>query len=141
MNKKVFDSFKRTSPPPWAEKAREAATQCRKMEELAYKSFSGTDVAEAPIKGLQADVLGCVALGCDLDELLSWAKATWCDYAAKARAKVAAAAKIKFGPSAGHSVIHHRWVSDEAWDPVERHLRALVRIWEGQEGSEDAHSG
>lgn len=129
MNSKVFESFTRTAPPPWAEKATEVARQRRDMETAAYKSHSGTDVAEAPLHGLQADVLGCLALGCDLDEVLAWAKADWCKYAAEVRAKVAKAPKIKLGPSSGHSTIGHRWVSDEAWDACERHIRTLVRVW------------
>lgn len=126
MNKAEFDALPGGYPHPEREKLMEAARRWRRMEEQAYHSMSGADVAEAPCHGMTADALACVADGKNLARTLAFFEAKWRKYAAEQASRVAAAPKIRRGPSAGHSVIGHRWVSPERFGDAARMIRALA---------------
>ena len=64
----------------------------------------------------------------NLEALLAEQDACWRSYAAAQSVKVEKAPKIKRGPSSGHSVISHRWVSPEAFQFKAVHIRQMVNI-------------
>lgn len=96
------------------------------MMEHAYKSLSGADVAEAEKYRLARLVYVDVFQGLDLEESIAKHDAAWRAYAVAQATKVAAAPKIKRGPSAGHSVISHQWVSPEAFALKAIHIRQMI---------------
>lgn len=126
MTKQEFDALPGGAKPVHAEKLMSSARMYRDIETRAYSGFSGTDCAEAPKHGFTADALACLAEGKDLDATIALFSAKWRAYAAENNAKVAAAPRIKRGPSSGHSVIAYRWVSPEAFDTIATFLRSMV---------------
>lgn len=85
-----------------------------------YRSFSGTDVAEADYWRLRR--LFWVDLWNERDAVAARTEflERWRAYAASNNAKVDAAPKTKRGPMSGHSVIAYRWVSpDKAQNDVD----------------------
>jgi len=108
------------TPRPNEERQRLLA-MARSRRDIAsrmYVSPSGADQVDAYAWDLCADAYGCIAYGASPDVVISWAKGKWCAYAVSMREKVSAAPKIRMGPSAGHSVISHRWTSDEFIDSM-----------------------
>ena len=126
MNQAEYEALPEVTQPANAEYLLQVARYERDAETAAYKSWSGTDVAEAPIHGMLADTYACIARGKDVEVTLALFEAKWRKYAKEQQARVADAPKIKHGPSSGASVIHHRWVSEEAWETRARHVRALL---------------
>jgi hypothetical protein len=121
MTKQEYDALPKLTVQWWTGKtpALEVARSQRDRESYCYSSkcLSGTDTAEAPLHGLMADLFGAYANGLDA---FAACDARWRAYAAEQQARVAAAPKIKRGPSSGHSVIGHRWVSPDAFDSMAR---------------------
>ena len=66
--------------------------------------------------------------GLDVEAAIRREDERWRKYAADQAAKVEAAPKVKRGPSKGHSVISHRWVSPDAFRYHANHIRTMVRI-------------
>lgn len=128
MNQVEYEALPDVAPPENAERLLQTARFERDRETSSYKSFSGTDVAEAPIHGMLADTYACIALGKDIEATLTLFEAKWRVYAKEQQARVAAAPKLKHGPSSGASVIHHRWVSEELWETHARHVRAMINL-------------
>lgn len=98
------------------------------QEQHAYKSMLGADVAEAPIFSYVRHCYQLVWEGVELEAAITLCDAAWREYAAQNNAKVDAAPKIRRGPSAGHSSIHHRWTSPEKFQGTAIHIRQMVRI-------------
>lgn len=96
-------------------------------ESKAYQSYSGADQAEAPVWSSVRDFYCAVAEGATVAEALDFADAKWRAYATEQARKVAEAPKIRRGPSSGHSVISHRWVSPDFFRSKEPHLRAMAK--------------
>lgn len=101
------------------------ARRAMEREQGAYNSFSGADKAEAPVWASVRDFYHAVAEGMPIDDALAFADEKWRSYAVEAQRKVAEAPKVQRGPSSGHSVISHRWVSLEFFRSKEPHLRAM----------------
>ena len=91
------------------------------------RSFSGADQADSEAYFCERRVYIDVALGKDLEDSLTREDARWRSYAKEQVAKVAAAPKIRRGPSQGHSVIAHRWVDSEKFAGKMGHIRFMVR--------------
>jgi hypothetical protein len=79
----------------------------------AYASICGADVADAPKWDYAADLYCLLGAGADPDEAWDYCTQRWLRYAEEQRGRVDAAPRVSHGPSAGHSVIAHRWVSDD----------------------------
>ncbi len=103
------------------------ARNYRELASSQYKSFSGTDVAEAPRYDLVADCFGTIAEGKEIEATLRWAEESWRRYAEANNQKVNGAAKIKLGPRKGQSTVQHRWVSPDAFTASALHIRTLCR--------------
>jgi hypothetical protein len=104
--------------------ARDAYAQGESM----LKSFSGADQADSEKYFGANRVYVAIALGGNVETEIAKEDARWRAYAKEQAAKVAAAPKIKRGPSRGHSVISHRWVDPEAFVSTGAHIRTMVRI-------------
>jgi len=128
MNNAEYESLPDVNPPINAERLLQTASFERDRETSSYKSFSGTDVAEAPIHGMLADTYACIALGKDIEVTLALFEAKWRVYAKEQQARVAGAPKLKHGPSSGCSVIHYKWVSEELWETHARHVRSMINL-------------
>jgi hypothetical protein len=128
MNKAEYEALPDVTPPANADCLLRAARFERDRETASYKSWSGTDVAEAPLHGMLADTYACIARGKDIEATLTFFGAKWRTYAREQQGRVSAAAKLKHGPSSGASVIHYKWVSEEAWETHARHVRALLTV-------------
>jgi predicted RNase H-like HicB family nuclease len=126
MNKVEFDSLPDGSKPENSERLLTIAKFNRDRESRAYKSFSGADMADAPLWGFVADALGCIASGKSVEATLDLFAEKWKGYANENHAKVEAAPKIKRGPSSGQSSIGHRYVSDNAWEQQKTFIRSLL---------------
>lgn len=105
-----------------SERLLRAAKVYRDRATRAYKSISGSDVAEAPAYDFAADMLGEIAEGDDPEEVFDHYRKMWKVYAQEQRDRVEAAPKIVRGPMSGHSIIHHRWVSDYF---IESHIETI----------------
>jgi hypothetical protein len=92
------------------------------------RSFSGADQADSELYFGERRVYVALAAGGNLETALAIEDARWRAYAKEQAAKVAAAPKIKRGPSQGHSVISHRWVNPEAFQSTANHIRTMWRI-------------
>ena len=103
--------------------AKRAGERC----ESAYRSFSGTDVAEAELYRLERVCWLNLNNGWTLEASLWKFDADWRKYAAENNAKVTAAGKIRRGPRAGQSCIEHRWVSPELAECKSNHIRAMAK--------------
>lgn len=116
MNKADWDRLTE-GRTPMTELAREKchalARGFRDLATNAYNGMSGADRADAPKHDLAADLLCLLAAGADEREAREFCAAAWLRYAREQRARVDGAPRIEHGPSAGHSVIAHRWVSDD----------------------------
>lgn len=113
------------------------ARKSRQREGYAYhqagKCFSGTDCAEAPLHGIIAKLWCKLAVGNDLEHCLMVADKEWREYATMQNRKVDSAPKIRKGPSSGHSVLSHRWVSPEGFETLIPHLRTMyVMVMRGE---------
>lgn len=128
MTKTEFDALPLAAKPPGPELREKLMRSARMYRDLCtsqYQSASGADVADAYKWDLLADGMGCIADGKDLDAVVALLSAKWEAYARENNAKVAAAPKIKRGPSAGHSVISYRHVCPD-FESQARHLRAMA---------------
>jgi len=96
------------------------------MEERAYKSLSGADVAQAPLFGYTADMLACIARGKAVKATVELFRKKWEAYCVLNNAKVEEAPKIEFGPMAGQSTIHYRWVSPESFRGHESLVKKIL---------------
>ncbi len=103
--------------------ARQAMQRC----EFAYRSLSGTDVAEAEVWSAERRCYTAVAAGESLQARFKIEDAAWRKYAAEQERKVNAAPKLqhKFG-SGGQSVIAHQWVSPDLFASKQSHIRFMV---------------
>jgi hypothetical protein len=126
MNQAEYKSLPDGTPPANAEFLLKTARFERDRETAYYKSWSGTDVADATIHGMLADTYTCIAQGKDVETTLALFEAKWKKYAVEQQARVKSTPKIKYGPFSGASVIHHRWVS-ELWETHARHVRAMLQ--------------
>ena len=126
----------------------EALYQCARnamaMGDAKLKSWSGADQADSEldfgasrvyvaiagytVKAFAGTADGRTVEGLDVETAIANEDARWRAYAAEQAAKVAAAPKIKRGPSQGHSVISHRWDAPEAFRMKAIHIRTMVRI-------------
>ena len=106
------------------------ARQAGERSDSMLRSFSGADQADSQAYSEERRVYVEVGLhGFDvLERELAAADARWRAYATVQAAKVDAAPRIKRGPSRGHSVISHRWVSPDKFAGMMGHIRAMVRI-------------
>ena len=122
--------------PEQREAMYDLARRSHEREEYAYhqtgKLFSGTDCAEAPLHGIIAKLWCKLAIGNDLERCLQWADKEWREYATVQNRKVDSAPKIHYGPSSGHSVLAHRWVSPEAIESMGVHIRTMYRMILGE---------
>src|SRR5277367_1077254 len=81
------------------------------MGDAKLRSFSGADQADSELDyGARRVYVAVAHEGVDLEIAITREDARWRAYAVEQRRKVDEAPKIKRGPSAGHSVISHRWV-------------------------------
>jgi hypothetical protein len=126
MNQAEYDSLPDATPPENADWLLRTARFERDREMASYKSWSGTDVAEAPLHGMLADTYACIARGKDVEATMAFFKAKWRAYAKEQQARVEAAPKLKHGPSSGASVTHHKWVSEELWETHAIHVRTMI---------------
>jgi len=108
----------------YLKEARNAGERADRM----IQSFSGTDQAESEAFRLVRLVWIDLYDGKDLEESLARHEAVWRKYAAEQARKVAAAPKLRRGPSSGHSVISHRWVSPDYFQGQASHIRTMARI-------------
>lgn len=116
-----------------SEAYREELFACARTEgergDAMLRSFSGADQADSEKHFCARRVFVAIAHeGLTVDDAIAREDARWRAYAKEQAAKVAAAPKIKRGPSRGQSVISHRWVDPEAFTFYASHLRAMVRI-------------
>ena len=88
MNMLEFDALPDGPKPAHAERLMEAARRYRDMEQAAYRSMSGADVAEAPLRGLTADGLACIAEGKDPEATILFLEVKWRVYATENNRKV-----------------------------------------------------
>lgn len=111
---------------------KEALYQCARdayaLGESLLKSFSGADQADSEAYFCARRVYVAVAGEIDLEVAIAAEDKRWRAYAAEQAVKVAAAPKIKRGPSQGHSVISHRWVDPEKFTTQAHHIRQMIRI-------------
>ena len=77
----------------------------------------------------------------NLETLIAEQDARWRSYAAAQAVKVESAPKIRRGPSAGHSVISHRWVDPEKFTSYAHHIRTMVRILKEKHASATVSQG
>lgn len=110
----------------------EEARLAGSMMDSAYRSFSGTDVAEAEVWGCVRRFYIAVAQGGDVEAAIAAEDVRWRSYATEQEKKVNAAPKTKRGPMSGHSVISHRWVSPDLFQSKGPHLRQMVKIIEAR---------
>jgi hypothetical protein len=108
----------------YLQEARRAGERADRM----LQSFSGADQADSEAYRLVRLVWIDLYDGKDLEESLARHEATWRKYAAEQARKVAAAPKLRRGPSAGHSAIAHRWVSPDYFQGQASHVRTMARI-------------
>ena len=105
--------------PEQREAVYDLARKARQREEYVYhqtgKLLQGTDCAQAPLHGIVAKLWCRLAVGNNLEHCLTVAAEEWREYAAMNNRKVDSAPEIRNGPSSGHSVLAHRWVSPEAF--------------------------
>lgn len=116
MNKQTYDALPALGPSqlrPCKTPLLDMARFYRDRASRCYSSGSGADVADAPMYDLAADFFGAAANGKDAYAVCD---AAWRQYAAERQLRVAKAPKVRRGPSSGHSVIAHRWVSPDAFD-------------------------
>jgi len=127
MNMQTWDDLTTGATPlPVNDECIELARAQRDRETSAYSSICGADIADAPKYGLAAELYCLVGAGADPDAAWDYVTNAWLRYAAAQRDRVAAAGKISRGPSAGHSVISHRWVSDDlSWAA---HVLVMISI-------------
>jgi len=124
MNKAEFDAL----PKPIAvseDNARYLNVCAKSSRDTAgrmYASGSGADLADAPLRDLQADAFALLACGVTVEAIVELLEPKWRAYATEQQARVAAAPKIKRGPYSGQSNISHRWVSTEAFENFIPHL-------------------
>lgn len=83
------------------------------MFDSYIRSFSGADQAESEYFRLRRLFWVDLYEGKPATEAREKFIRSWRSYAAQNNAKVAAAPKIKRGPSRGHSAMSHRWVSED----------------------------
>lgn len=112
---------------------KEALFQCARDAGAAgdakLKSWSGADQADSELDfGARRVYVAVAHEGVDLEIAIAREDTRWRLYAAEQACKVEAAPKIKHGPSAGHSVIGHRWVNPDGFQTVAIHIRTMVRI-------------
>jgi len=110
------------------EKLYECARQSRALGDAMIRSFSGADQAESELYYGERRVYVAVAQGTDLEAAIEAEDKRWRAYAESQRKKVEEAPRIKSGPYAGASSIHHRWVSPDGFETKARHIRAMVKI-------------
>jgi len=127
MNLQEFNTLPDGIIPANAERLLQVAKFQRDMETKAYKSFSGADIADAPIHGFVADALGCIAQGKQTEAVLALFDSKWRAYADENHAKVNSAPKIKRGPRSGQSSIEHRYVNSDAWQSKASFIRSLLK--------------
>ncbi len=124
----------RTEWTPWETEFYHLARQSGEMGDGMLRSFSGADQADSEKHFCARRVyVAIAALGPDASDAaielaLDVEDRRWREYAAAQAAKVAAAPKIKRGPSSGHSVIGHRWVSPDSFQTTAGHIRTMVKI-------------
>lgn len=92
----------------------------------SWNARSGTDRAEGELYKLTHDFYRSVADGGDVEDAITVGDTAWRAYAERGNRKVAEAPKIRRGPSAGNSTIHHRWVSPDLFQHKALHLRGMV---------------
>lgn len=97
------------------------------LGDAMLKSFSGADQADSEVYFCERRVYVAVADGQSVEAAIVIEDRRWRRYAAEQAAKVNAAPKIKRGPSAGLSVISHRWVDPDKFAGRAIHIRAMAR--------------
>jgi hypothetical protein len=110
------------------EKLYQLARDAYALGESQLKSWSGADQADSEVYFCARHFYVDVAAGVEVEEALAKQDRRWREYAKEQAAKVAAAPKIKRGPSSGHSVISHRWVDADKFQSHAIHLRQMVRL-------------
>lgn len=105
--------------------ARFAGERATRQYTQEGRLFSGADVADAPRHSIIRSIWIGLANGCEQEHLFSNAKEDWIKYCEYANEKVESAPKIRYGPSAGHSVISHRWCDPNRIDSDIIHIRNL----------------
>jgi len=110
------------------EKCHALARSFRARATSAYAGISGADRADAPKHDLAADLTCLLAAGVDERKAYDFCTLAWLRYAKEQRERVDAAPRLRHGPSAGHSVIAHRWVSDDLrWAEHAVQMAAMYR--------------
>jgi hypothetical protein len=109
--------------------------QTKKLYELAKSAYaqgeamvnsgSGSDQQESELYFGVRRVYISVAGGTPIEEAIDTEDRKWREYAATVLKKVDAAPRSKY---TGMSVIHHRWVSPDAFQTKAVHLRQMVKM-------------
>jgi hypothetical protein len=110
------------------ERLYESARTAGEHGDSMLRSFSGADQADSEMYFGARRVYVAVSLGTALETALAIEERRWRAYAAEQAAKVAAAPKIKRGPSAGQSAISYRWVDPEKFTHYSGHIRIMVGL-------------
>ena len=103
------------------------------------KSFSGSDQVEAELHFGASRVFTSIGLGTDMEGAIAAEDERWRAYAKRMQERVARSTRVKSGPYSGQSVIHHRWVSEEAFQWESVYIRQAVRAAQPYE-CKDTHS-
>ncbi len=91
------------------------------------KSFSGSDQVEAELHFGASRVFTAIALGAETEDALAAEDERWRSYAKRMQEKVDRSIKVRSGPYSGQSVIHHRWVSEDAFQLQAVYIRQVLR--------------
>jgi hypothetical protein len=122
-------------PPEQREAFHDLARTAGERERNAYdqrgKLLCGADVAEAPFHSVMRRVWLGLAVGMAPALVLKAADDDWRRYAEENNAKVEQAPRVRRGPSAGHSVIAHRWVSPDKVESITPHVYTMLRLITG----------
>jgi hypothetical protein len=92
---------------------REAADASWRWRDMKARSLCGADQADAAYYELEFGFWADLAGGMSFNDAFAKLDTRWRAHAARNNAAVAAAPRLHLGPSSGHSVIAHRWVSPE----------------------------
>ena len=91
------------------------------------RSFSGADQADSEKYIAESRLYQDMIRGMSFEDAFAKHDAQWRAYAAEQARKVAAAPKIKRGPSSGQSTIGHRWVSPDAFAGKRAHMEFMAK--------------
>ena len=104
--------------------ARQAGDRWR----ASWTAMSGADMAEGEVFRYVRDVYVAAAQDEDIATAITRADSAWRVYATQNNAKIAAAPKLKRGPSAGQSAISYRYTSPDLFESKLIHIRHMIGL-------------